>query len=107
MTETRRRRLGPAPVLLASLACFLVLFAALAIQLRNGRDPALGAAEGGSQKPKQVLVRRVVLRRVVVDEPRRTTAPVAGSGSAPGATAPAPVSTPAPAPAPAPVTRSS
>ena len=103
MTETRRRRPGPAPVLLASLACFLVLFAALAIQLRNGRDPALGAAEGGSQKPKQVLVRRVILRRVVVDEPRQTTAP--------GATAAAPVPTaapvPAPAPAPAPVTRSS
>ena len=46
MTETRprRRRLpGPFPVVLATIATFLVVLALLAVQLQAGRDPALGS----------------------------------------------------------------
>src|SRR5690348_544151 len=46
MTETRRRRRlpGPLPVVLATVATFLIVFALLAVQLRAGHDPALGSA---------------------------------------------------------------
>jgi hypothetical protein len=122
-----RKRPGPLPVAAATLATFLVLVTLLAMQLRSGRDPALGAGPGASAAqaaPKRVLVKRIVRRKVIVRLiPSETSggAPVAaggaaapataGAGAAPVTSAPAPAAAapaaaPAPA-APAPVTASS
>jgi hypothetical protein len=117
-TGARRRRIRGLPTVLASLACFLVVFEFLAFQLASGRDPAIGAA---SDKPTLhaarpvVIHRRIVVRRVVHSAPTGsavtvgggTTGPSSSSTSAP-TTTPAPATTAAaPAPAPAPVTSSS
>jgi hypothetical protein len=76
---------------------FLASLAFLAGQVREGRDAALGPAEpAASPQPRVVVVRRVI-RRVVVDVPRRPRVRAA----APVSSAPAP---PVPAPAPAPLT---
>ena len=51
----RRRRPGPLPVVLGTIATFLVVLALLAVQLRAGHDPVLGTgtpvavAAGGHQ----------------------------------------------------------
>ena len=126
-----RKRVGPGPVVAATLATFLVVLTLLATQLRSGKDPALGAgpAAAPATAPKRVLVKRIIKRRVIVRViPAETSggAPVvaggaaapaeAGAAQAPSASgasaAPAPVAAAAPAPAPAaapaaPVTRSS
>jgi hypothetical protein len=118
---TRRSRL---PVLWASGAAFLGLFAALAVQLRLGHDPALGAGRAAPPaSPRPVLIRRVIERRVIVrvipaasSDPAQPTAGGSASArravvSAPvvtgSASPPAPAPAPAPAPTPAPVTRAS
>jgi hypothetical protein len=102
----------------ATLATFIVVFAVLAIQLRNGNDPALGAGPAAAPVPKRVLVHRIVKRVVVttIIPPRvRAAAPGASSASSPAVAASAPVGAapaaagpsstapapPAPAPAPA------
>jgi hypothetical protein len=82
----------------AALFCVVLLF--LALQLRAGRDPAIGAAKPtAAAEPREVIVRRVIVTRVVHDgAPARTASRPAAASSAPPA--------PAPAPAPAPVTSS-
>ena len=104
---------GPAacpacPTVLASAACFLVVFEFLAFQLRSGRDPAIGASASSptASRPRPVVIhRRIVVRRVVESSPDVSSVPV-GGGSSTGtpstaSAAPvAPVATPAPAPAP-------
>lgn len=94
----------------ASLAAFLVVLALLAIQLRAGRDPALGD-KGAKPAARRVLVRRIVRRVVVIHviPPSSQAAAATPSGSGPAVPSSAPVvSAPAPAPLPpAPVTRSS
>jgi hypothetical protein len=123
---TARRRPRFLPTVLASLACFVVLFEFLAFQLRAGNDPALGgAAIAASAAPRPaaraVVIDRKLVKTRVVQLPPRPTAPasattgtVAAPSSAPAVApaapvAPAPVAAaPAPAPAaPAPVTSSS
>ena len=127
MTDARprRRRPSPLPVFWAAAVGFIAVFAGLALQLRAGHDPALGAAKSAAEPQRRVLVKRVIQRRVVVhpapadDGGDDAPAPVAlpAGTPAPAATtatpaapavqpAPAPAA-PAPAPAPAPVTRSS
>lgn len=131
----RRPSSGPNVRVVAwvSACAFLAVLALLALQMRRGRDPMLGAAAGAKrQAPRRVLVRKIVQRTVVVHlvpapDPVAAggdavaasgggsySAPVAasGGGSAPAvsssAAAPAAAPTPAPAPAaPAPVTRTS
>ncbi len=114
----RSRRIPPAPTVLASLACFAVMFEFLAFQLRSGRDPALGATAGAEARPGYpprpvVIHRRIVVRRVVesassgsgvavTSETAGSTGAGSPSATAPAAPAPAPV-----APAPTPVTSSS
>ena len=88
----------------ASLAAFLVVLALLAIQLRAGRDPALGE-KGAKPAPRRVLVRRIV-RRVVVIHVIAPAGAQSGPSTAPAISAPAPAPVPVPV-APAPVTRSS
>jgi hypothetical protein len=107
---TTRRRSALA-VGWSTVAIFLAVLTGLALQLRSGHDPALGAdtsAAPATTAPRQVLVRRIVEKRVVVHVVPATSQP--GSPPAPTpAPAPAPSvvvtsSPPAPAPAPAPVT---
>ena len=93
----------------AAVAAFLVVFTLLAVQLRRGDDPVLGAT-AAPPGPKRVLLKRVIKRKVVVTvrpakAPAPDPAPVVSS-SAPSSSAPA---SPAPAPAPSPpvATRSS
>jgi hypothetical protein len=116
MTERQAPRRPRRPGLLAvggwSLAAFVVVLALLVVQMRVGRDPALGArpTAAAAPAPRRVLVRRVIVKRIIVDEVR--DAPVAGA-TAPSRTlvlvpqqtatpAPAPAAAPAPAPAAAP-----
>ena len=74
MTDPRAPRRPRRPGLLAvgawSLAAFVVVLALLVVQMRVGRDPALGArpAAALAPAPRRVLVRRVIVKRVVVDE---------------------------------------
>lgn len=113
MTEPRRAR-GPRrrdlpAVAAVSAVAFAVVLALLAVQMRFGRDPVLGARAiaPAPLPPRRVLVRRVIVKRVVVevvrDEPsaaapapttlvasRRTVMPMA----------PPPTAAPPPAPAP-------
>jgi hypothetical protein len=107
---------GVLPTLLASGACFLVLFEFLAFQLRSGNDPALGAGtQGAAQEPRRptVIDRKLIKTRVVHEVPAPAAPPAAGtpvSGGSVGATSPtaAPAaSSPAPTPAPPPPVTSS
>ena len=80
----------------AAVALFCIVLIFLAQQLRAGRDPAIGAGKPASAAaPRQVVVRRVIVTRVVDDAaPARAASPPAVTQSAPA---------PAPAPAAAPV----
>jgi hypothetical protein len=93
-----------------ALGAFFAALALLAFQLRAGQDPALGPAEPTAQvqqKPRKVLIRKVI-RRVVVHHPPTSapSSPAAVQTSAPQTTTPAPAPA-APAPAPAPLTTQS
>jgi hypothetical protein len=113
-----QRRVPGLPTVLASAACFLVVFEFLAFQLRSGRDPALGGNEASAVALRQrpvVIHRRIIVRRVVEAAPAgsglpvRAGAPGSSTASSSSAAAPAPAAaTPVPAaPAPAPVTTTS
>jgi hypothetical protein len=107
---TRRRPPAARMVITATLALFLVVFALLAFQLRNGRDPALGAgavAHASAPPPKRVLVRKLIVTRVIVhlpaeDAPAQAARTVTVPAAPAAPSAPAPI--PAPAAAPAPLT---
>jgi hypothetical protein len=88
MTETR----FPVAGIAGALFCVVMIY--LALQVRAGNDPAIGA---GHQKksPRPILVRRVIITRVVEDDAAPAVAAPATPAAAPAA--------PAPAPAPAPV----
>jgi hypothetical protein len=113
MTERRPPRRPRRPGLLAvgtwSLAAFVAVLVLLVVQMRVGRDPALGARPATAvvaPAPRRVLLRRVIVKRVVVDEVHdaedgaasaaRRTVVVVPQPSAP-AVAPAPAPAPAPA----------
>jgi hypothetical protein len=57
MTERRKRRPGPLPVVLTAIATFLVIFVLLAAQLRAGHDPALGPAVAVTSGQHSVVTR--------------------------------------------------
>ncbi len=76
VTGSRGRRrerhplLGAFPLSVLTLATFLVVLAVLAARLQSGSDPALSAFAGKPEKAaRQVLVRRVYERVVVVHLP--------------------------------------
>ncbi|HEY6887185.1 MAG TPA: hypothetical protein VI300_05370, partial [Solirubrobacter sp.] len=108
------RKPGPFPVVAGSFGLFFAITALLAVQMREGADPALGEPKpqllAAAPAPRRILVRRVIVTRIVEDRPRRAATPRAGSsaaqGGAPSNSRPPSVSpgTPAPAPAPAPLT---
>ena len=111
------KRPAAVPVASAAAAAFLAVFAGLAFQMRQGRDPVLRAGHDSASAvvaPRRVLIRRVVKRRVIVRvipaEPAAGGAPT--GTSTPLASVPVVTSSPttvaaAPAPPPAPVTRTS
>jgi hypothetical protein len=103
MTDGRRRI--PVAAIAGGLFCLVLIN--LALQVRAGNDPAIGAGSqtAAAPQPRQVIVRRIIIRRIIEED---APAPAAGSGtagssgdaSAPAAGA-ATSSAPAPAPAPA------
>jgi hypothetical protein len=102
---TMTDRSGGLPVATIAAALFCVVLIYLALQVRAGQDPAIGAGKPAGSPPGQVVVRRIVVRRIV----EQPTAATSAGGVAPAASAPtasstvaAPVAV-APAPAPAPV----
>jgi hypothetical protein len=87
MTDGARRL--PVPAIAAGLFCLLLTY--LALQVRSGNDPAIGAGQQHPAQPRQVIVRRVVVRRIVDASAPRSAPPVAKpSAPAPAAAAPAP-----------------
>ena len=100
-TKMTDRRTGALPVVAAAAALFCLVLVYLALQVRAGLDPAIGAGhQAQAQVPRQVVVRRVIVRRVIVDPPKaRRPAPAAVSAPARGwrpRPAPAPAAAPAP-----------
>ena len=119
VSRVPRRRTVLRRVAMVSLVTFALVTAFLAVQMRLGRDPALGARAVAAPPPAKtrVLQRRIVQRTVIVrvipaapTEGESGTSAPASSASAPArvvvTTAPAPLPAPAPAPAPV-VTKSS
>jgi hypothetical protein len=98
----RRRKPSAGWVLGPALGAFFAVLALLAFQVRAGNDPALGAPVAQVQKPRQIVVRRVITR-VVIHHPAAATALPRSSPAAVQTSALAP----APAPAPAPLTTQS
>ena len=89
MTEGSR----PVPVAAIAGALFCVILIYLALQIRAGNDPAIGAGEP-TAAPRQVIVRKVVIRRIVEGAAPPTRRPPTTTTAA----APAPAPPPAPAP---------
>ena len=76
----------PVAAIAGGLFCLILIY--LALQLRAGNDPAIGAGTQTptAQGPRKVLVRRVIVRRIVAGD-----APPAPAPAAPPAPAPEPV----------------
>ena len=72
-------------VVTAAGAMFCVALILLALQIRAGRDPAIGAGAQAAAPPRQVIVRRIIVRRIVEDEaaPARVTVARAPAPAAP------------------------
>jgi hypothetical protein len=88
MTDGGRR--VPVPAIAAGLFCLLLTY--LALQVRSGHDPAIGAGQQHAAQARRVIVRRVVVRRIVDAGAPRSAPPAAKpSAPAPAAAAPAPV----------------
>jgi hypothetical protein len=85
VTERRSAALW---VITTAGALFAVVLVFLALQMRSGGDPALGAgapvAAAPPPKSPPVLIRKVIVRRMIEEEPATAPAP---------APAPAPVTT--------------
>jgi hypothetical protein len=96
-----RTRHAAVPAIAAGLFCLILIY--LALQVRAGNDPAIGAGEPAvAQGPRQVIVRRVIIRRIVEEEspraPAHGTPAEAAAPTESAAPAPAPAAPPAPAP---------
>jgi hypothetical protein len=107
------------PIVVVSLATFIVLFAWLTYRLGTGHDPALSKVAAATRAPRQVVVKRIEHHVVVTKlvPPRRhrhrsralatTPAPSAAPAAPSQPVAVQPPPAPAPAPAPAPITTKS
>src|SRR5947209_17580861 len=95
------RRTSAAAVAWVSGASFLAVFTGLALQLRTGRDPAVGTGSSASAvavAPRRVLIRRVIEKRVVVHvvpAEADASSPAAARPSAPAGRPPAGTGQPA------------
>ncbi len=98
---TRPARGLPVAAIAGALFCLVLIY--LALQLRAGADPAIGAGHQAAAKPaRQVIVRRVILRRIVEIGPAPVASGGGGGGGGAGVAGPAAVGAPA-APTAAPV----
>jgi hypothetical protein len=112
-TMTERPRGVPVAAIAGALFCVVLIY--LALQIRAGADPAIGAGHQAAAQPaREVIVRRVILRRIVelpaaagaspAGASGAVAAPPTGSGRTASAPARAPAAAPpAAAPPPAPV----
>jgi hypothetical protein len=102
--KPRIRKPGPLGVTAGSFGLFFMIAALLAFQMRRGADPALGAPKpqvaAAPAAPRQILVRRVIVTRIVEHRTGRVRSAPQRSTSSPAA----PSRPAAPAPAPAPLT---
>lgn len=97
MTERTRSLVTVAA---GALAAFAAIAALLVVQMRQGRDPALGAGTAATVVGRHVLVRRIEERRVIValrpaqgegDDGAPPAGRVVVLGQAPSSVAPTPV----------------
>jgi hypothetical protein len=103
---TDRRPGIPVAGIAGAVFCVLVIY--LALQIRAGGDPAIGAGEqpAAAEAPRRVTVRRIIITRVVEED----DAPAADGATPAAASAPPAAQPPAAVPAapaiatPAPVT---
>jgi hypothetical protein len=107
MTDRRRpRRPSPGWVFGAAFGAFALVLALLAVQVRAGRDSALGPGTpvaAPAERPRRIVVRRIVRTTVITHVGAGDRAPTAAP-AAPAPAAPPPAAPAAPAPPPAPVT---
>ncbi len=101
-TTTTTDRSSGLPVATVAAALFCIVLIYLALQIRAGQDPAIGAMKPPATSARPLVVRRIVIRRIVEQAAPATvggqavaTAPI--GSSAPVAAAPV-TSAPAPAP---------
>lgn len=113
MTEHSRKL--PVVTIAGALFCLVLIY--LALQLRAGNDPAIGAMKppSAASPQRQVIVRRIIVRRIIEEEapaPAHSGDPVAVAAAPaeaqprvtqPGLAAAPPPAAAAPAPAAAPV----
>jgi len=85
----KRRRPAALPTVLVALACFGVVFEFLALQLRSGRDPALGNASAASAPAKVRPRKKIIITKVI--PAGNGAAGQTTSSSSGGYSAPAPV----------------
>jgi hypothetical protein len=98
---TDRRRPIPVAAIAGGVFCLVLIY--LALQVRAGNDPAIGAGEPtAAAHPRPVIVRRVIIERVIEEDAPSTGRSSSGSvarANAPAAAAPRPTAAAAPAPA--------
>ena len=80
-------------------AVFCVLLIYLALQMRAGSDPAIGAGQQTAAAPRQVIVRRIIVTRVVEDDDAPAADGATPAARTPAASAPSAAQPPAAAPA--------
>jgi hypothetical protein len=89
MTDDRRQ--VPVAAIAGGLFCLILIY--LALQVRAGNDPAIGTGTESATAPgpRQVILRRVIVRRIVEEDapaPAAAAAPAAAEASAPAPAAP-------------------
>jgi hypothetical protein len=89
----RRRRPPARRVALGALALFLVVYTLLAVQLANGRDPALLSATATAARHRPAVVQRVYVEPGEGDEGGDDDGGGAAPQTSPPAPAPAPLTT--------------
>jgi hypothetical protein len=110
MTERRRpQRPSPGWVFGGAFGVFALVLALLAVQVRAGRDSALGAgtpvvAAAPAEPPRRIVIRRIVRTTVITHAGAGDRTPSTAAQPAPTSPAPAAPAPVAPAAAPAPVT---
>ena len=81
--RARVRKPAPGWVFGGALATFFAALSLLAVQVRAGEDPALGEAKpiaAVDERPRKVIVKRKVIKRIVIHHPRPAAVAAPSSG---------------------------